>query len=53
MVNAPNAATTGLFRFGYEACDEAATFGYPRARVFEQRVKDLWLSATGAVLNGG
>jgi len=33
--------------------DEAATFGYPRARVFEQRVKDLWLSATGAVLNGG
>jgi hypothetical protein len=33
--------------------DEAATFGYPRARSFEQRVKDLWLSATGAVLNGG
>jgi hypothetical protein len=33
--------------------EEAATFGYPRARSFEQRVKDLWLSATGAVLNGG
>jgi hypothetical protein len=33
--------------------DEAVTFGYPRARLFEQRVKDLWLSATGAVLNGG
>jgi hypothetical protein len=36
-----------------EAGDETATFGYPRVRVFEQRVKDLWLSATGAVLNGG
>jgi len=34
--------------------DEAAAFGYPRERsFFEQRVKDLWLSATGAVLNGG
>jgi hypothetical protein len=33
--------------------DKAVTFGYPRARSFEQRVKDLWLSATGAVLNGG
>jgi hypothetical protein len=32
--------------------DEAAAFGYPRER-FEQRVNDLWLSATGAVLNGG
>jgi hypothetical protein len=33
--------------------DEAVTFGYPRALVFEQRVKDLWLSVIGAVLNGG
>jgi hypothetical protein len=39
---------------GADRCnDEAATFGYPRVRSVEQRVKDLWLSATGAVLNGG
>lgn len=34
---------------------ETVTFGYPRERsLFEQRVaSDLWLSATGAVMNGG
>jgi hypothetical protein len=32
---------------------EAATFGYPRVRLLEQRVNELWLSATGAVVNGG
>ncbi len=43
--------TLGAFRVGYEA----TTFGYPRERLFfEQRVaSDLWLSATGAVMNGG
>jgi hypothetical protein len=33
--------------------NEVATAGYPRERCFDKRVKDLWLSATGAVLNGG
>jgi hypothetical protein len=34
--------------------NETVTFGYPRERLLEQRVsKNLWLSATGAVLNGG
>jgi hypothetical protein len=34
--------------------DEAATFGYPRERSFlNSGSRDLWLSATGAVVNGG
>ena len=33
---------------------EAITFGYPRERVlFDSGLLSLWLSATGAVLNGG
>jgi hypothetical protein len=34
--------------------NEAATFGYPRVRSFwNSGSEDLWLSATGAVMNGG
>jgi len=33
--------------------NEAITFGYPRERMFESGPLSLWLSATGAVLNGG
>jgi hypothetical protein len=50
-VDAPEAATLARRKL---MDDEAATFGYPRARVFSNSgSKDLWLSATGAVLNGG
>ena len=42
------------YEAGSMPVNEAATFGYPRERSFRTAgLRDLWLSATGAVLNGG